>query len=166
GHPNDCQAVAAALAKESDHSVRHLTARALKGFGRWGEWVGPAAPFGNHDEAVRLTPVVAPLLSEEFRTDAVALLTEMLRSDRPAERRAAVETFARNYKDRKPYAGTWWGTQPARNPPPKRDVAWDGTPIVRDTGVKALGDPAAEVRKAAVAALVEWADPETLPPLR
>src|SRR5581483_3688189 len=105
-------------------------------------------------------------LFEEFRTDAVTVLSEALRSDRSPVRRSAVEALARNYEDRKPYAGTWWGTQPARNPPPKRNVAWDGTPVVRDAVVKALGDPAAEVHKAAVAALVEWADPETLPPLR
>ncbi|HEY1376411.1 MAG TPA: HEAT repeat domain-containing protein, partial [Gemmataceae bacterium] len=165
-HPNDCQAVTAAWAKESDHTVRHVTGRALKAFGCWGEWVGPTAKFGNHAEAVRLAPVVVPLLAEEFRADAVAVLTEVLRSDNAAERRVAVEALARNYKDRKPYAGMWWGTQPARNPPPKRDVAWEGTPVVRDAVVKALGDPASEVRKAAVAALVEWADPETLPPLR
>jgi putative heme-binding domain-containing protein len=93
-------------------------------------------------------------------------LIALQRWSQPAVRKAAIETLARNYKDRKPYAGTWWGTQPARHGPPKRDVAWEGTPIVRDAVVKALGDSAAEVRKAAVAALVEWADPETLPPLR
>ncbi len=105
-------------------------------------------------------------LTDRFDMPTVHLLLRHTQSRYPFIRRQAVETLARNYKDRKPYAGTWWGTQPARTPPPKREVAWEGTPIVRDAIVKALGDPAPEVRKAAVAALVEWADPETIPALR
>jgi putative membrane-bound dehydrogenase-like protein len=165
-NPDDCRRIAGAYSRETDQTVRHLLGRALKEFGRWGEWAGKTVTFGIIDEPTRLAPIVAPLLAERFRTDAVNLLTEQLRSDQPTERRAAVDALARNYKDRKPYAGTWWGTQPARNPPLKREVAWEGTPTVRDAVVKALGDPAAEVRTAAVAALVEWADPETLPALR
>ena len=78
---------------------------------------------------------------------------------------AAVAALARNYKDRKPYSGTWWGTQPAKNPVPKREVAWVGTPLVREAVVRALGDRAPAVRQAAVTALVAWSDPDTLGPL-
>jgi putative heme-binding domain-containing protein len=105
-------------------------------------------------------------LNDRFDQPTIDLLQRKMRSKYWFIRRYAVLTLARNYKDRKPYAGTWWGTQPARNPPPKRDIEWEGTPLVRAAVIKALGDPAAEVRKAAVAALVEWADPETLSALR
>jgi putative heme-binding domain-containing protein len=80
-------------------------------------------------------------------------------------RKQIVETLARVYKDRKPYAGGWWGTQPAGRKPPARDVTWEGTPLVRKAILTALKDTDADVRKAAVLALAEMHDPETLTPV-
>ena len=76
-----------------------------------------------------------------------------------------VEVLARNAKDREPYAGGWWGTQPAATPPPARKVPWEGTKAVREAPVSALGDADAAVRQAAVGALMTMKDPETLTPL-
>src|SRR5262249_20010458 len=85
-------------------------------------------------------------------------------SDAPRRARL-VETLARAHKDRKPYAGGWWGTRPEQQKPPARVVAWEGTPLVRDAVLGALADKDAEVRKAAVAGLLAMNDPETLDPL-
>jgi putative membrane-bound dehydrogenase-like protein len=105
------------------------------------------------------------VLTETYDQRAVRLLVRMSQELAPVIRRRAVSALARVYKDRRPYAGTWWGTQPAGLKPPPRDVAWEGTPIVRDAILAALKDPDATVRKAAVTALAEMKDPDTLQPI-
>ncbi len=58
--------------------------------------------------------------------------------------------------DRKPppWDGKWWGTQPAKQKPPARTIAWDGTPRVMAT-LRELskGDLSPLLRTAAVEAL-------------
>jgi putative heme-binding domain-containing protein len=104
-------------------------------------------------------------LNEEFDMNVIRVLEKLAQSKEATVRKAAVETLSRNYKDRKPYAGGWWGTQPAGQKPPAREVAWEGTPKVREAILGALADKDASVRKAAVAALIAASDPETLQPL-
>ena len=69
---------------------------------------------------------------------AVAILTKLANHDDPAVRQKAVADLARVYRDRKPYAGGWWGTQPAAHDPPPREVDWEGTPAVREAVLAAL----------------------------
>lgn len=104
-------------------------------------------------------------LSEHFDLRAITILEELAQHRKGAIRKTAIETLARIYKDRKPYAGGWWGTQPAAQKPPARIVAWKGTPKVREAILGALADRDATVRKAAVTALIAARDPETLQPL-
>jgi putative membrane-bound dehydrogenase-like protein len=104
-------------------------------------------------------------LTKEYDLKAVFILQDYLKDSAPRIRQRAVETLARVYKDRKPYAGGWWGTQPAAHNPPPRDVVWEGTPRVREAILAALADKDAGVRKAAVSALIAANDPETLEPL-
>ncbi len=80
-------------------------------------------------------------------------------------RQKAVAGLARVYRDRKPYAGGWWGTQPAAHGPPPREVDWEGTPAVREAVLAALSDKDADVRKAASLGLLTVNDPATLEPL-
>src|SRR5262249_18638495 len=104
-------------------------------------------------------------LTEEYDLEAVTILQHLLGAKNPSLRQRAVEVLGRIYFDRKPYAGGWWGTQPAAQKPPARDVAWEGTPKVREAILGALADKDAGVRKAAVTALITANDSETLQPL-
>jgi putative heme-binding domain-containing protein len=105
------------------------------------------------------------MCADVYSLDAADALQHLAQSKEALTRRLAVETLARIYKDRKPYAGSWWGTQPAAQKPPAREVAWEGTPKVRAAILVALADKDAGVRKAAVDALIVANDSETLQPL-
>jgi putative heme-binding domain-containing protein len=159
--PAACVRALLALENESDPYVRLAVVRMLKS---QRNWVG-LAQHRAAEVGPKAREVLFMALAEEFDLEALELLNRLARSPDAGVRCAAVETLARNYKDRKPYAGTWWGTQPASTPPPPREVAWAGTPQVRDAVVRALADRDPGVRKAAVATLVTWSDPETLGPL-
>lgn len=70
-----------------------------------------------------------------------------------AARVAAVQALAPLAKQAKPWNGKWWGTQPIKNiPQPPLEVEWDGTTNAQGTLRKALEDPEAPIRTAAVAA--------------
>ncbi|HYT91989.1 MAG TPA: HEAT repeat domain-containing protein, partial [Gemmataceae bacterium] len=104
--------------------------------------------------------------AEVYEVEAVNNLIKGLDELDSLQRRAlVVETLARAYKDRKPYAGGWWGTRPEQQKPPARVVAWEGTTLVRDAVLASLADKDAGVRKAAVAGLRAMNDPATLAPL-
>jgi putative membrane-bound dehydrogenase-like protein len=83
----------------------------------------------------------------------------------PADARAAaIAALAPLQKQRKPWSPTptdlhWWGTMPARNPAPPKDVEWAGTPIVTEAIRAALNDSDSTVRRAAVQGLKDAPDP-------
>ncbi len=68
------------------------------------------------------------VLADEYEWGGLLVLDVLLKHPQPSVRQLAAETLARVYIDRKPYAGGWWGTQPASQKPPARVVAWEGTP--------------------------------------
>jgi putative membrane-bound dehydrogenase-like protein len=153
------------LEKEKDLFVCYTLVQNLKDYCAWGQLLGQLRKenflAGKRDaqEGVFLA------LADTFDIQAVNLLVHFLGDADGVVRRRAVDTLARVYKDRKPYAGGWWGTQPAGQKPPPRVVAWEGTPKVREAILGALADKDAGVRKAAVSALITMSDPETLQPL-
>jgi putative membrane-bound dehydrogenase-like protein len=103
---------------------------------------------------------------EQFDLDDVRFLADLLSGLEDATlRRRIVETLARMHHDRKPYAGTWWGTQPEQQRPPARIVNWEGTPLVRQVLLRGLSDIDRTVRKAAVVGLLDMRDPITFDPL-
>jgi putative membrane-bound dehydrogenase-like protein len=75
-------------------------------------------------------------------------------------RAAAVAALATLHRQPKPWDGKWWGTQPVLSPPPKKEVAWEGTPVVVKALRDGLKDPAPQVRLAAVKGLQVAPDPE------
>ncbi|HEY2587216.1 MAG TPA: HEAT repeat domain-containing protein [Tepidisphaeraceae bacterium] len=82
----------------------------------------------------------------------------------PDARAAAIAALAPLQKQWKPWSPTptdlkWWGTMPARNPAPPKDVEWAGTPIVTDAIRAALNDSDPAVRRAAVQGLKDAPDP-------
>ena len=104
-------------------------------------------------------------LADEYDLGAVTFLKSLAAHKDPAVRQKAVADLARVYRDRKPYAGGWWGTQPAAHGPPPREVDWEGTPAVREAVLAALADKDANVRKEASRGLLAVKDPATLEPL-
>jgi putative heme-binding domain-containing protein len=153
------------LGKEQDHPVRFELVRALK---RTANWSALAKNDGVTDpdktEGNSLDGLLWAL-ADEYDTGAVAILAKLAKHDDPAVRVKAVADLARVYRDRKPYAGGWWGTQPAAHGPPPREVDWEGAPAVREAVLAALADKDAGVRKAATAGLLAVNDPATLEPL-
>jgi putative membrane-bound dehydrogenase-like protein len=159
------------LSEEQDPFVRYALVRTLKEECDWttvgdilvrGAWTSRTQPQ-------RACEGVCQALVDHYDSAAVAFLRRLLQSKgggfHDEFRWHAVETLGRLYKDRKPYTGGWWGTQPAAHEPPPRDVAWEGTPKVREAILGALTDKHPGVRKAAVNALISARDPETLEPL-
>ncbi|HEY7155170.1 MAG TPA: HEAT repeat domain-containing protein [Gemmataceae bacterium] len=165
-HPESLDRLVRRLGSENDRWVRAALVCVLKRAEVW-----------NSSRFRRLVPEVLKqnknlaldslfrVLAEEYQLPAVIMLSELLKHQDPTVRQQAVETLARSYKDRKPYAGGWWGTQPAAQKPPARVVVWGVTSQVRDAILGSLADKDANVRKAAVTALITMSDPETLQPL-
>jgi putative heme-binding domain-containing protein len=163
--PSDCKELLLQLEKEKDPGVRFAIVRTLK---RSCDWKTLDKALAKEDflrGQPRAQDGLCWALTEEYDLGALAILKKLAREPNAALRKRAVEVLAAVHHDRKPYAGTWWGTQPAAQKAPARVVAWEGTPVVRDTLLKALGDKDAGVRKAAVTGLLEMNDPKTLEPL-
>jgi putative membrane-bound dehydrogenase-like protein len=153
------------LDKEKDPYVRFALIQGMKKVGYWDalrQYLSTAEGLKKEPKAME---ALIAALTEEYDRGALVLLLDLEKLEDSALRRQAVEALARVYKDRKPYAGTWWGTQPAAQKPPAREVAWEGTPQVRDAILAALADKDSGVRHAAIHAVVEMKDPKTLDPI-
>jgi putative membrane-bound dehydrogenase-like protein len=153
------------LQQESDASVRYTFVRNLREVDAWRRIKDSLPNDAAGAGAPRALEAICWAATEQYDVSAVGVLCKLRASKDAGLRRQATESLARVYKDRKPYAGTWWGTQPAGRKPPPRDVAWAGTPVVRAAIVGALKDTDASVRKAAVMALAAMKDPNTLDPI-
>ena len=154
-----------ALGVEKDPFVRFEAVRTIKLTTDWKEaaenWDVDAAA----KEAGPMREALVWVLADEYELGAIDLLKRLTKHDDPAVRQKAVADLARVYRDRKPYAGGWWGTQPAAHDPPLREVDWEGTPAVRAAVIAALSDKDAAVRKTASLGLLAVNDPATLEPL-
>lgn len=161
-HVNRSRELLHLLDKERDPTLRPVLVQAVKEAGRWRELDEALAA----DDFLRGQPAaiagLVQAVAEELDKSAVAILSRLARHDSAAVRKQAVAALARVYKDRKPYAGGWWGTQPAGQKPPLREVAWEGTEAVRDALLHALGDTDALVRRAALAAVVDMRNPKVI----
>ena len=156
------------FATEKDHFVRFALVRAVKRNADWGRLMKSDAveDFVAQPKDGPALDGLLWALADEYDLGAVALLRQLERHDDPAVRQKAVADLARVYRDRKPYAGGWWGTQPAAHDPPPREVDWEGTPAVREAVLAALADKDSAVRKAASLGLLAVNDPATLEPLQ
>jgi putative heme-binding domain-containing protein len=162
--PDDCFELVAGLEEEQDAWVRVAIVRAVKRC----DWKSAGNAFFKQASRRSMTPLIDGMLlalTDAYDLDAVAILRKLVNHKDPVVRARAVAVLARMYHDRKPYAGTWWGTQPEKQPPPARVVAWQGTSKVRESLIAALADQDAAVRKAVVAGLLAIRDPATLDPL-
>jgi putative membrane-bound dehydrogenase-like protein len=163
--PKWCKDVVQELGVQKDPWVRLAMVRTLKRSADWAA-VGPTLPVKNFDKwEPGARDGLFAALTEEYDTGAVAILQKLAARPEPETRQRALGALSRVHHDRKPYAGTWWGTQPEKQKPPPRVVEWEGTPLVREALLKGLADKEASVRKAAVNGLLAMNDPATLAPL-
>jgi putative heme-binding domain-containing protein len=153
------------MAKESDRYVRFTVAMRLRQECDWDDLRQQLSA----KEPLKLEPASLELLfhalADQYEPRAVAVVKTFLDHADPAVRKRAIEVLGRVSQDRKPYAGGWWGTRPEKQKPPARTIAWEGTPLVRDSLLAALGDGDEGVRKAAVGGMLALNDPKLLEPL-
>jgi len=160
GAAHSVGAIVAALAEE-DLFTRYALLHALNRIGRSdpGAWATVVAGLSS-DKVVRERTAFA--MRDTYDEALVRALADFIAaaSNRPDARAAAVTALAPLHRQSKPWDGKWWGTQPVLSPPPKKEVAWEGTPVVVKALRDGLNDPAPEVRLAAVKGLQVAPDPE------
>ena len=101
------------------------------------------------------------------RRPSTALIRFAESAARPIDERIkAIRFLAEVHRKAPPWDGKWWGTQPAKGEPPARTIAWEGTPSGAGGVPRLLRDPSAAIRIAAVDALAEAKDQESLPTIR
>jgi putative heme-binding domain-containing protein len=154
------------LASEKDPYVRFALIQAMKFEWHWMDLRMGLSERPKWLKEPRSMEALISGLTDELNMPAVKLLCALEKSEDPSLRRQALEALARAYKDRKPYSGGWWGTQPAGQRPPVREVAWERTPKVRNAILASLADRDASVRQAAIAAVVEMRDPKSFGALK
>ena len=120
---------------------------------RIGDWPVAAQGLDSPDARVRAGTLLA--MDQVYDMAAASRLADFAAStNRPAaERVRALEYAAEVARKAPPWDGKWWGTQPAKQQPPARTIAWDGTPRVMTTIRDLATDPTAPVRTAAVEAM-------------
>jgi putative membrane-bound dehydrogenase-like protein len=165
GKIGDRAAVAALLPMlgERDAFVAFSARQALR---RIDDWPAVEAGLDSPDPRVRQGVLLA--MEQVYDTAAVERLAGFAASPRRLadERMMAIRFLAEVHHQAPPWDGQWWGTQPAQGKPPARTIAWKGSPLAIRSIRQRLTDSSAPIRIAAVEALVETADRESLPQLR
>jgi putative membrane-bound dehydrogenase-like protein len=157
GRIGHAEAIPALLPVLAEMEV-YLAYSARQALRRIDDWKLAAVGLNSPDAKVRAGVLLA--MEEVYDVHAVdALATFAASSQRPIEERAkALEYLTEAHRKTPPWDGHWWGTQPASQKPPAKTIAWEGTPRVMNTIRELLTDRFANVRTAAVAALVKTGD--------
>ncbi len=157
GRLGDAAAVPAILPElaDTDGFVAFSARKALR---RINDWRATAKGLDSPDAKVRAGVLLA--MEEQYDSDALRQLMQFAETTgRPVDERIkAVKFLGEVHHKAPPWDGKWWGTQPARNAPPAKTIAWDGTPRVLAAARRLLHDPAAPIRIAAIDALAEAKD--------
>ena len=140
------------LVAEPDTFLAYSARQALK---RIDEWLVVMPSLDSPDPKVRAGVLLA--MNQVYDVAVVSKLAGFASSPaRPvAERIKALEYLVEVDRKAPPWNGKWWGTQPARQKPPARTIAWDGTPLVMTTIRELITDNMPPIRVAAVDALVQ-----------
>ena len=145
---------------------RYLAFAARQALRRIGDWEAIAKGLDAPEAKVRLGTLIT--LEMVYDRDAAEALARFATEPaRPvAERVKALDYLAQTHRKTPPWDGKWWGTRPTRGRPPGKTVDWEGTELVLRTIRDALDDRLASIRTAAVAALIETGDRQSLSALR
>ncbi|HVJ82668.1 MAG TPA: HEAT repeat domain-containing protein, partial [Planctomycetia bacterium] len=142
---------------EDDEYARFARRRMVRRNGLWKE--AQEALESNEPRSVR-DGLLA--LASLYAPPAVNLIAAAARNDRlpSSTREAALEALAELHRKAEPYRGGWWGTQPAKHGPARaKTIEWEGTQLVLEALVAALGDREMELRKTAAALCREVPNP-------
>ena len=146
---------------EEDRWIRFAARVSLTKIGDWKEF---APLLKTQDSRVREQAWLA--FDSAFDPNAVSVLSPLVHDEDPAVRANAAAALGRVSYLPAAYPGTWWGTQPVKNPPPHNTIAYAGTPIAVEALTAALADSDPTVCLAAAKALSQGIGPEALPALR
>ncbi|MEP6672722.1 MAG: PVC-type heme-binding CxxCH protein [Chthoniobacter sp.] len=129
-----------------------------------GDWTKLAPSLKTQDSRVREQAWLA--FDSAFDPNAIAVLAPMVHDEDASVRARAAAALGRVSYLPAAYAGTWWGTQPVKNPPPLNTIAYAGTPKAIEALTAALSDTDPTVCLAAAKALAQGIGTEALPALR
>jgi putative membrane-bound dehydrogenase-like protein len=170
GRVGDAAAAPALIAalREPDDWAWHAVFTALNRIGRGHPevWEQVAAGLRSPDGRVRQGCAFA--MRETFDPRIVEAVAPVAR-DRgasPAARAAAVSVLGPLHHKLPEWKGEWWAYHPALAPPPRKTVAWEGTPTVLAALRAALADEDVSVIEAALDALQDAADRDAADPIR
>jgi putative heme-binding domain-containing protein len=153
---------------EPDAFARYAMFNALARIGRRDPAAWPDIVHGlaSGNPAVRDGTTFA--LRDNYSLELVHALNELTRaSDLSAEsREAALRALANLHYQVVPWRGEWWAYHPAKAPAPARTVSWHGTRHVLEALTRALADPEAAMRRAAIEGLEESREGKVAPQLR
>ncbi len=150
------------LLADSDVYIAFSARQALR---RLHDWKAVAEGLKSKEERVRAGALLT--LEGVYEGPAAEALADYARSEAPvAERARALSYLAEVHRRALPWDGRWWGTRPTQGKPPAKVETWESTGLVLKTVRSELADPQAPLRAAAVAALIETGDKESLPLLR
>ena len=165
GRIGDTKVIPALLPSVGDTDAT-LAFSARKALRRIGNWKAASAGLASTDPKVRAGTMLAMEMSYDFEASTALSTFAADPSHDAAERARCVFLLAQGHRRPIAWDGKWWGTQPAKTKPPVKSIAWEGTPAVLASVRDRLSDPSEQVRKAAVIAEKELADPAALPILR
>jgi hypothetical protein len=135
--PKWCRDIVHDADQQTDDWVRYAMIRTLKRKADWSV-LAKTLPLGQFDKwDERSRDLLFQALAGEYDVGTVAILEKIVSRPDGAYRQRALELLGRVERDRKPYAGGWWGKRPDPQKPPARDVEWVGTPLVREAIEKA-----------------------------
>ena len=167
GDPAAVPALTAALA-DADDWVRYAVFTALNRIARSHPpaWAQVSAGLRADDPRVREGAAFA--MRDTYDAQLVDVLAALARdpSAPPPARAAAVSVLGPLHRTLPEWKGEWWAYHPALGRPPRKTEAWAGTPRVLAALRDALGQPGAEVRSAALAALQDAGDPQAADKIR
>ncbi|EDY16423.1 heme-binding protein [Chthoniobacter flavus Ellin428] len=128
------------------------------------DWQQLAPLLKTQDSRVREQAWLA--FDSSYDPNAVAVLAPLVHDEDAAVRAHAAAALGRISYLPAAYPGSWWGTQPVKNPPPLNTVAYAGTSKAIEALTAALNDTDPTVALAAAKALAQGIGPEALPALR
>jgi putative heme-binding domain-containing protein len=163
GRIGDASAVPALSGKldEPDFFTHYAVFTALKRIGEADAKVWPAIVKGFASDKPEIREGTALAVHGVYNADLVRALSEFInaRTASGAARAQALLSEAEMHRERAPWDGKWWGTQPAGHVPPPKDTEWDGTTSVLSEIREGLKDSDPLVRVAAIHAMQIAPDP-------
>lgn len=147
---------------EPDEFARFAMIQALRAIGDWslaGEFL--------RSENNQIAAATLLALTTVYDAAAVEALAGLVTDPSANHKPAAIAALAEVCRRADPYTEGWWGTQPARGKPARAKIRdWQATPLVLSTVRAALDQPAPDVRVAAIRAVQQLEDRESLARLR